>query len=322
MTSSGASLELGRVTTAATPSSARASCASTERCARGAKGLRTKATWSIPGSADVVEEARAAAQQRGSSTRGEAASDVAERPAHDALLRHGAARPRGRRRRCPGSRCSGRRCPTGARGSRPRVGCGFASSSACVGQQHARRAEAALEAVLRAERLLDRVQLAGSRQPVDGLDRPHPSACTASTRHESVSRPSSSTVHAPQPPCSQATCTLVSPSSCRRKSASSSRGSARRGSLSSVDGRGSRAAAQPSPSLGLLDRRAGRATAATRRRYAPSAWTSDTGSRPGVASSAASAAAAPIIQRRSASTARTGVPADTEQDDARAGRAG
>src|SRR5262249_37585410 len=54
-----------------------------------------------------------------------------------------------------------------------------------------------------------------------------PSACTASVRQESASRPSSRTVQAPQPPCSQATCTPVTPSSRRRKSLSRSRGSAR-----------------------------------------------------------------------------------------------
>ncbi len=54
-----------------------------------------------------------------------------------------------------------------------------------------------------------------------------PSACTASTRHESDGRPSTSTVQAPQAPCSQPTCVPVSPSPWRRKSESSVRGSAR-----------------------------------------------------------------------------------------------
>src|SRR5690606_2134632 len=51
-------------------------------------------------------------------------------------------------------------------------------------------------------------------------------ACTASIRHEREATPSTSTVQAPQTPCSQPTRTPVAPSSCRRKSHSCMRGSA------------------------------------------------------------------------------------------------
>src|SRR4029450_2760957 len=47
----------------------------------------------------------------------------------------------------------------------------------------------------------------------------------AKTRQERTASPSSSTVHAPQTPCSQPTCVPVRPRSCRRKSERSSRGS-------------------------------------------------------------------------------------------------
>ena len=87
--------------------------------------------------------------------------------------------------------------------------------------QDARRAEAALERVSRAECLLQRAAIASA------LDRRivAPSACTASVRHERTATPSSRTVQAPQTPCSQPTWVPVSPSSWRRKSDSSSRGS-------------------------------------------------------------------------------------------------
>src|SRR6266545_2819606 len=53
-----------------------------------------------------------------------------------------------------------------------------------------------------------------------------PSACTASIRHERAVFPSTSTVHAPQTPCSQDTRTPVSSTSSRRKSARLLRGDA------------------------------------------------------------------------------------------------
>ena len=56
-----------------------------------------------------------------------------------------------------------------------------------------------------------------------------PSACTANIRQERALSPSTSTVQAPQTPCSQPTCVPVRPSVWRRKSASSKRGSTARG---------------------------------------------------------------------------------------------
>ena len=55
-----------------------------------------------------------------------------------------------------------------------------------------------------------------------------PSACTASIRQERAGWPSTSTVHAPQTPCSQPTWVPVSPISCRRKSLNRLRGSTTR----------------------------------------------------------------------------------------------
>src|SRR5262245_10604165 len=46
-----------------------------------------------------------------------------------------------------------------------------------------------------------------------------PFTCTANIRQARTDRPSTSTVQAPQTPCSQPTCVPVKPNSCRRKSA-------------------------------------------------------------------------------------------------------
>ena len=53
-----------------------------------------------------------------------------------------------------------------------------------------------------------------------------PSTCTASMRQDRAGTPSICTVQAPHTPCSQPTCVPVAPSTWRRKSDSSSRGSA------------------------------------------------------------------------------------------------
>ncbi len=55
-----------------------------------------------------------------------------------------------------------------------------------------------------------------------------PLACTANIRQERAVRPSTSTVQAPQTPCSQPRCVPVRPSSWRKKSASVSRDSTTR----------------------------------------------------------------------------------------------
>jgi hypothetical protein len=54
------------------------------------------------------------------------------------------------------------------------------------------------------ERLLERVEL-GPFASDSTVSISAPSACTASVRHERAGRPSSSTVQAPQTPCSQPT---------------------------------------------------------------------------------------------------------------------
>src|SRR5206468_390151 len=108
----------------------------------------------------------------------------------------------------------------------PSLGAGFTSSSACAAssipgvQKPHWRPCFAWKA-----RWIGWSSPSGARLATVAMSAPW--AWTARTRQESVSRPSSQTAHVPQPPCSHATCTPVRPSSCRRKSARSSRGSAR-----------------------------------------------------------------------------------------------
>src|SRR3989440_5139360 len=64
----------------------------------------------------------------------------------------------------------------------------------------------------------------GARQPSTVVTSA-PSTVTANNRHERTGSPSSSTVHAPQTPCSHPTWVPVYPRSCRRKSDSSRRAS-------------------------------------------------------------------------------------------------
>ena len=71
------------------------------------------------------------------------------------------------------------------------------------GDDHAGRAEAALHRARVEERLLHRVQRSPS--PSDSTVRTiAPSACTAGTRQEQTSSPSSQTVQEPHSPCSHA----------------------------------------------------------------------------------------------------------------------
>ena len=84
----------------------------------------------------------------------------------------------------------------------------------------ARDAEPALDGAGVEERLLERVR-AGRRPPAPRRSSPSaPSASTASTRHESTLRPSSSTVHAPHSPTRQHSFVPVRPRSSRSTSSS------------------------------------------------------------------------------------------------------
>ena len=85
-----------------------------------------------------------------------------------------------------------------------------------------------------AERLLQRVQVLGVAEALDG-EHLAPSAWTASIRQERTATPSTITVHAPQTPCSHPRWVPVSPSSSRRKSASVIRTSAVAAALLAVD---------------------------------------------------------------------------------------
>ena len=114
------------------------------------------------------------------------------------------------RRRCCGSRCSGKDCPS-ARAADP-ARCLIEGSGR---HDHAGGAEAALECLRIEKGLLHRVQLAVSREPLDGRDLV-PAARKAGIRQEWNGLPSSQTVQAPQSPGSQPFLTPKKPCS-RRK---------------------------------------------------------------------------------------------------------
>ena len=178
------------------PAGRRAAGRARRRSARRARAAARTCSRAAPPPRDAARRRRAA-RARGS------LGDVHDR-VHDRLVARAAAEvpaehvdhllplaaPRGRadRSRRSGSRAC--RSRTGARVRRRKASC---SGAPC-------------EALDRADRR--------SRRPA-----------RRSVRHERTATPSSWTVQAPQTPCSQPTCVPVSPSSWRRKSDSSSRGS-------------------------------------------------------------------------------------------------
>jgi hypothetical protein len=92
-------------------------------------------------------------------------------------------------------------------------------------EDHARRAEAALEPVLRPERVLERVQRTVRRGRPSMVVTEAPSACTARQVHDFTATPSRSTVHDPHWLVSQPTFVPVRPRKSRSQWTSSSRGS-------------------------------------------------------------------------------------------------
>jgi len=111
--------------------------------------------------------------------------------------------------RCSRTRCSGTGCRRWPRGCPARWASLVRARKRAAGHQHARRAIAALQAVLLPEAFLDGVQLAVALEPLDGRD------LTAvglhrHTVHDFTGWPSSSTVHAPQWVVSQPMCVPVS----------------------------------------------------------------------------------------------------------------
>ena len=174
---------------------------------------------------------------RGSSLRGQRAAEAgASRSCRLQPLAPRAARPP----RCAGSRCSGTGCPTAPRGPRASVGCGCSSRKAVMRHQDARACSSRTAGRGVREGLLQRIDSspgAGARPSTVVISCP--SACTANIRHERTGAPSRRTVQAPQTPCSQPTCVPVRPSSWRRKSDSSRRGSTSR-VRRAVDGHGDR----------------------------------------------------------------------------------
>ena len=128
--------------------------------------------------------------------------------ARSARSSHSGSRPPGRRgdgppRRCSSSRCSGRCCPGAPSGPRPRSASGLSREQRRRAHQHPGRAVAALEPVARAERLLQRRQLAvprrAPRRSRSRRRRPARRAACSSSR----AAPSTITEHAPQLPVSQ-----------------------------------------------------------------------------------------------------------------------
>ena len=89
-----------------------------------------------------------------------------------------------------------------------------------------RRAEAALEGVLGPEGLLEGVEHAVVREPLDGLELGPVGLDGEEEARADGDAVHPGTVQAPQTPCSQPTCVPVSPSVWRRKSERRSLGSA------------------------------------------------------------------------------------------------
>jgi hypothetical protein len=79
-----------------------------------------------------------------------------------------------------------------------------------------------------AEGFLERAEPDRRREPLDRGNGAAPSSCTASSRQLRALSPSTSTVQAPQTPCSQPTWVPVRPRSSRRKSLSERRTSTTR----------------------------------------------------------------------------------------------
>ena len=210
------------LTTSATPARPAPARSRPRRCARGRRGCGRRRRAAYP-RLDVVEVDAPAGEEARILHAHHARADVAAGHRAPAASAPPCARPR----RCQRSRCSGRRCRRGGRGSRRRSGPASSSSRALaassipgVQNPHCSPWQARNASWMGCSP-------SASASP-STVSTSAPSACTASIRHESVARPSTSTVQAPQAPCSQPTCVPVSPSPCRRKSESSVRGSAAR----------------------------------------------------------------------------------------------
>ena len=136
----------------------------TRRWPRGRAGARTSAcptlaTWPL-GAGHLAGSAPASGRPR---PPGRGRPSILSQPACPR-------RPCGPRGRCRRSRCSGRGCPRARSGPRPRSGRGFASQQRRRRDQHAGRAEAALDAALLEERALQRVQLVAVGEALDRRD--------------------------------------------------------------------------------------------------------------------------------------------------------
>ena len=119
----------------------------------------------------------------------------------------------GPRRGSSGSRCSGRGCRRAPRGSSRRSG-RVALEQVGGGDDHPRRAEAALDRAGGEERLLHRVERSPSASD-STVRTTAPSACDAGTRQAQTTSPSSQTEQEPHSPCSHAFFEPASPSSSR-----------------------------------------------------------------------------------------------------------
>ena len=126
--------------------------------------------------------------------------------------------------RSSGSRCSGTGCPRAPAAPRPRWGRGFSIQQRLGRDQHARRAEAALDAALLEERLLQRVQLSPSAKPSIVVTS-WPSAWSARYEQELTGLPSISTMQAPHSESSQPSFGPVRPISVRSTDSSDRLGS-------------------------------------------------------------------------------------------------
>ena len=145
---------------------------------------------------------------------------------HPASRRPSRRMPRRRRRsrrRCWCSRCSGRYCRRGRGGSRA-PSRPAAPDQVARGDQHRRRAKAALQRVMPVKAVAQRRHDRDRRRSLRWSRPRARRRPTASIRQARAGSPSTRTVQAPHTPCSQPRCVPVRLRRSRRKSASDSRG--------------------------------------------------------------------------------------------------
>ena len=228
-TASGCRRPRPAVTTASTPGRARAAAASSRRRMRAwACGLRTMAACATPGISRSSTNVPRPREQAGVLAARHGRADVAApRRAHRGRRRHrvgGAACARGHE----GQHGVDHALVAGAAAQMPgerladlaSVGSGSSRSAAVSDMRMPPVQKPHWTPWWRTNSACNGLSALGIRsQALDRLDG-LPSACTASIKHPRTASPSTSTVHAPQTPCSHPTCVPVRRSCSRRRSTS------------------------------------------------------------------------------------------------------